>query len=121
MVGRWGAPRDSRDRQRAYGAGSDDGGDDATRLLGLCWVCAELAERTPLLLVIDDAQWANLPSLRFLDYLARRVTELPVLSLAAREAPPDEAVGRLLAPAVGAGTRTSGNCRSTPPSEMPHR
>src|SRR5262249_20844485 len=34
-------------------------------------------------LAVDDAHWADLPSLRFIDYFARRVEEVPVLLLVA--------------------------------------
>ena len=45
----------------------------------------------PLLLAVDDAQWCDEPSLRFLAYLARRVQELPVaVVVAARPALPGE-------------------------------
>ncbi|MDW5595465.1 AAA family ATPase [Conexibacter stalactiti] len=42
-------------------------------LHGLYWLTASLADRAPLLLAVDDAHWADEPSLRFLAYLARRV------------------------------------------------
>ena len=45
-------------------------------LHGLYWGCVNLAEERPLLLSVDDVQWADEPSLRFLDFLARRVDEL---------------------------------------------
>ncbi len=60
-------------------------------LHGLYWLVANLAAERPLLLAVDDAQWADEPSLRFLAYLARRVRELPVaLVLAARPPLPGE-------------------------------
>lgn len=37
----------------------------------------------PLALVVDDAQWADAPSLRWLDYLGRRIDGLPVLLVVA--------------------------------------
>ena len=44
-----------------------------------------------VLLVIDDAQWADTQSLRWLDFLARRVTDTPVLIVvAARTGEADE-------------------------------
>ena len=58
-------------------------------LYGLYWLCANLAAEQPLLVVVDDAHWADAPSLRFLDALARRVEDLPVLlAVAARPAEP---------------------------------
>jgi DNA-binding NarL/FixJ family response regulator len=52
-------------------------------LHGLYWLTSNLAERAPLVLAVDDAHWADLPSLRFIDYFARRVEEVPVLLLVA--------------------------------------
>jgi DNA-binding CsgD family transcriptional regulator/tetratricopeptide (TPR) repeat protein len=48
-------------------------------LRGLYWLIVGLAEKSPVALIIDDAQWADLASLRFLDYLARRLDDLPVV------------------------------------------
>jgi DNA-binding CsgD family transcriptional regulator/Flp pilus assembly protein TadD len=53
-------------------------------LHGLYWLTSNLAEHASLVLAVDDAHWADPPSLRFIDYLARRVEELPVLLLVAR-------------------------------------
>ena len=54
---------------------------------GLYWLTANLAERAPLLLAIDDAHWADEPSLLFVAYLARRIESLPVaLVIGTREA-----------------------------------
>ncbi|WP_255426857.1 LuxR family transcriptional regulator [Pseudonocardia sp. C8] len=75
---------------------ADPGRDDAARRLGLYWLCAGLAERAPLLLVVDDAHWADPPSLEFLAYLAHRVCDLPVvLGVTARDAPATDALRRL--------------------------
>lgn len=52
-------------------------------LHGLYWLLANLAEHGPLLLAVDDAQWVDEPSLRFLAYLARRVESLPAALLVA--------------------------------------
>ena len=53
------------------------------RLHGLFWLTANLAEEQPLLIVVDDVQWADAPSLRFLDMLARRIEGLAVLAAGA--------------------------------------
>jgi DNA-binding CsgD family transcriptional regulator len=56
---------------------------------GLYWVCSDLADESPLLLVIDDVHWVDDASLRFISYLARRITDIPImLVLAGRPAPP---------------------------------
>ena len=47
-------------------------------LHGLYWFCSNLSERTPLVLSVDDYQWADLPSQRFLVYLSRRIEQLPI-------------------------------------------
>ena len=51
-------------------------------LHALFWVVLDLSAEEPLLLSVDDLQWSDRPSLRFLAYLARRVEELPVMLLA---------------------------------------
>jgi DNA-binding CsgD family transcriptional regulator len=60
------------------GGHSRDGG---PILHGLYWLSANLAAERPLLLLIDDVQWADGASLAFLSHLARRVDELPILIL----------------------------------------
>jgi DNA-binding CsgD family transcriptional regulator len=54
--------------------------EDAYAMLhGLYWLTADIAQRAPLLLAIDDLQWADPPSQRFLAHLARRLGDLRVL------------------------------------------
>ena len=64
-----------------FGMGAEPGAADAdfARLHGLHWLAANLAEREPVLLAVDDAHWADEPSLRFLNHLAHRLAGLPVL------------------------------------------
>ena len=50
---------------------------------GLYWLTANLAEGSPLLLSIDDLQWGDPSSVRWLIYLARRLADLRVLVVAA--------------------------------------
>jgi DNA-binding CsgD family transcriptional regulator len=55
---------------------------------GLYWLVANLAAREPLVLAVDDAHWADVPSLRWLAHLAARIEALPVaLLLAVRDGP----------------------------------
>ncbi len=48
-------------------------------LHGLFWLAVGLAERAPLVLAVDDVQWCDPASLRWLVYLARRLEGVPVL------------------------------------------
>jgi DNA-binding CsgD family transcriptional regulator len=58
-------------------------GEDLELLHGLYWLTANLAERAPLLLIVDDLHWSDPSSLRFLVYLAPRLESLPVTVLVA--------------------------------------
>jgi DNA-binding CsgD family transcriptional regulator len=61
-------------------------------LHGLYWLCASLAAEGPLALVVDDAHWADLASLRFLTFLLSRLEEMRAAVLLA--ASPAEAGDR---------------------------
>ena len=62
------------------GVAVDPRGDSSLATLhGLYWLTANLAARRPLLLVLDDLHWSDLPSLRWLAYLLPRMEGLPVL------------------------------------------
>ncbi|MEA2298231.1 MAG: hypothetical protein QOF77_1167 [Solirubrobacteraceae bacterium] len=50
---------------------------------GLYWLLANLAARQPVVLAVDDVQWSDGASLRFLLHLARRLGELPIVVLLA--------------------------------------
>lgn len=52
-------------------------------LHSLYWLTANLAARGPLLITVDDVQWADEPSRRWLAHLARRLGDLPVLMVLA--------------------------------------
>jgi DNA-binding CsgD family transcriptional regulator len=65
-------------------------------LHGLYWLVADLARETPAALLVDDAQWVDAASSRFLLYLARRIESLPVLlviALRTGEAGPAQRLG----------------------------
>ncbi|MGH2883017.1 MAG: ATP-binding protein, partial [Solirubrobacteraceae bacterium] len=103
-----------RDRERmlrgAAGLATDviDGSDGGSvrvavrspeALHGLYWLTLNLAERAPLVAMIDDAHWADQASLRFLSYLAGRLEGVSVLVIVAarREVAPgtDELLDRV--------------------------
>ena len=61
------------------------------RLHGLYWLCAGLAAELPLVLIVDDAHWADEPSLHWLLFMARRIEDMPVtLVLSARSGDADD-------------------------------
>ena len=76
-------------------------------LHGIYWLVAGMAERTPLLLAVDDTQWADTSSLQTLHHLAHRIADLPVLlAVAARPAEPGGETAELLE-LLAAGTGTA--------------
>jgi hypothetical protein len=66
------------------GASTGPVGDGFAILHSLYWLTANLSERGPLLLTVDDIQWCDALSLRYLAYLAPRIGDLPILLLVAR-------------------------------------
>jgi DNA-binding CsgD family transcriptional regulator len=62
------------------------GAEQGAAFHGLYWFFANLAERAPLLVSIDDAHWADGLSLRFVSYLARRAGDLSLAVLVAARA-----------------------------------
>ena len=102
--------RDASDEQRARlleGAAAPAGAllldgavpsADATMAIAhsVLWLCSALADDAPLVLVVDDAHWADRASLEVLAYLARRIGELPLLiAVGARADDPDAAADLL--------------------------
>ena len=91
-------------------AAPQEGGDPFSVQHGLYWLVADLAAAAALVLLVDDAQWADLASLRALTYVGRRLEALPaILALTVRTGEPGEHVdlldelrrepcGRLIAP-----------------------
>jgi DNA-binding CsgD family transcriptional regulator len=65
-----------------FGGAPADGGVEYAVLSGLYWLVANLAEERPLVLCVDDLHWADVPSLRWLEFLARRIDGLPVVVVA---------------------------------------
>jgi DNA-binding CsgD family transcriptional regulator len=73
--------------------------DPAQARHGLYWLLANLAEREPTALLIDDAHWADRASLDWLLYLVRRIERLPVLVVVAH-APGEPVAARSLLDAL---------------------
>jgi DNA-binding CsgD family transcriptional regulator len=48
-------------------------------LYGLFWMVVGLVGTGPLVISIDDAHWADVPSLRFVRYLAQRLDDVPAM------------------------------------------
>ena len=64
------------------------GGDGFEALHSLYWLVVNLADRGPLAILVDDCQWADRESLRFVGYLAQRIEGLPIAVVLAGR-PPD--------------------------------
>ena len=65
-------------------------------LHGLYWLAVRAAEARPIVLVVDDAHWADEPSLRLFTYLLGRIRDQPIgILLAARSG--EAGAGELLA------------------------
>jgi DNA-binding CsgD family transcriptional regulator len=65
-----------------------DAGAGFEALHSLYWLVVNMADRAPVLVLVDDCQWADRESLRFLAYLAQRIEGLPVAMLLTGR-PPD--------------------------------
>ena len=50
-------------------------------LHSLYWLVVNITDQAPVLVLVDDCQWADRDSLRFLAYLAQRIEGLPVTML----------------------------------------
>ncbi|WP_238005230.1 BTAD domain-containing putative transcriptional regulator [Dactylosporangium sp. AC04546] len=79
-----------------------DDADLPLQAYSLYWRIIDRAERGPLVLVVDDVQWMDEPSARFLAYLAPRVDRLPVVVAAAvrRDSTQVDEIIAALAPAT---------------------
>src|SRR5215475_1816274 len=65
-----------------------DAGAGFEALHSLYWLVVNMADQAPVLVLVDDCQWADVDSLRFLAYLAQRIEGLPVTMLLTGR-PPD--------------------------------
>ncbi|MFL5863748.1 MAG: ATP-binding protein [Solirubrobacteraceae bacterium] len=62
-------------------------------LHSLYWLVVNLADQGPLLVWVDDCQWADADSLRFLSYLEQRIEGLPIAMVLAGRPPDSPAAG----------------------------
>ena len=87
-------------------------------LHGLYWLCANLAAAGPLCVVVDDAHWADAPSLRYLAFLLTRLEELDIALVVATRPPEAGADAELLAAVT---TDPSAEVIRLPPSDESRR
>lgn len=73
-----GVPDGARQLLTGAGAGTYD---NAEVTAGLFRILVRLSDAEPLLLCVDDAQWADAPSLRWLHYVQARPSDLPLVVL----------------------------------------
>ncbi len=98
LAGPAGAAATALGLERAGEFPADSDASTLAALHGLYWLTANLAAETPLLIVVDDAQWADPASLRWLAYLGRRLADLPVLlALGVRSGEPESATDLMAA------------------------
>jgi predicted ATPase len=64
------------------------GADPLAVIHGLYWLAGNLSDRAPTVLMIDDLQWADTETVRWLAYTAARIRDMPLVLLAATR-PPD--------------------------------
>jgi DNA-binding CsgD family transcriptional regulator len=109
-------PGHSEDGERLFAAAAataglpDDGRHQASSsvyhlLNGLYWLLVNLAAKVPVVMLVDDAQWADSLSLRFLGFLARRMDSVAVAVIVASGSGSRDG-GALLDDLVTAGTTT---------------
>jgi DNA-binding CsgD family transcriptional regulator len=90
----------------AAGRGLPGTPDEFSVVHGLYWLAANLADRQPLAILVDDAHWADEPSLRLCAYLAQRIDELPIALVVALRPSEPGAPEDLLARLRGDGLAT---------------
>ncbi len=88
--------------ERPTSWGGDEAEDRSYPVMhGLFWLLSNLAEGSPVLIALDDAHWADRPSLRLLLYLLQRLDEMSVAIIVARRlgepGAPDDLLGQLAA------------------------
>lgn len=96
---RFAAPLFGIDQGAGQAALAGERADPVAYLHGLFWLVLNLVELEPLAIVVDDAQWADEPSMRFLHRLLERLEDVPVVVVVAMRpdaGSPSSAAGTLL-------------------------
>jgi hypothetical protein len=71
------------------GIGKRSAVEAAAAMHGLYWLCANLADRSPLLVLVDDLHWCDEETLRWISYFVRRIEGVRAgVIVAARSAEP---------------------------------
>jgi DNA-binding CsgD family transcriptional regulator len=88
--------------ERPTSWGGDEGDDRSYSVIhGLFWLLSNLAETGPVLIVVDDAHWADRTSLRLVLYLLQRIGTMGVAIVVARRlgepGAPDDLLGQIAA------------------------
>jgi DNA-binding CsgD family transcriptional regulator len=88
--------------ERPTSWGGDEAEDRSYPVMhGLFWLLSNLAESSPVLIAIDDAHWADRPSLRLVLYLLQRLDEMSVAIIVGRRlgepGAPDDLLGQIAA------------------------
>ncbi|BCY08381.1 LuxR family transcriptional regulator [Actinoplanes sp. L3-i22] len=92
-------PPQQRDALRsAFGIGPDVSPDRLVLSVAVLSLLEDLAGDRPLLLVLEDVQWLDEPSLGMIAFVARRLRDVPVLIVATCRAEPPGPLGTLRLP-----------------------
>ncbi|HET8776917.1 MAG TPA: AAA family ATPase, partial [Candidatus Limnocylindria bacterium] len=89
--------------ETARAAHNGSASDPFPTLHGLFWLTVNVAERGPLVLIVDDAHWADDASLAYLYYLAQRIDQVAVMLVVAFR--PGEAAASESQPLLSSGAQ----------------
>ncbi|MBL7498858.1 AAA family ATPase [Frankia sp. CNm7] len=81
-------------------ADQEASGGEYQPITSLFWLACDLASRNPLMIVLDDLQWADTPSVQFLAFLASRLDALRIVIVLGLR-PGYERIGRFVSSIAG--------------------
>jgi hypothetical protein len=90
-------------------------------LHGLYWLCANLSDEGPLLLTVDHAELADVPSLRFLCHLVQRLADLPLAVVLGTSSPCPAPQLTLLEEIAKEPTTMASSCHRSRPPRSPRQ